>query len=86
MKKINWRVRFKNRAWVVAMIAALFFVAQSVLIVFGISWDYTELFNQIVTIVGAVFVFVGLVIDPTTAGTPDSERVMEYEEPRKEDE
>ncbi|EUJ44417.1 phage holin [Paenilisteria rocourtiae] len=86
MKKINWRVRFKNRAWVVAMIAALFFIAQSVLIVFGISWDYTTLFNQIVVVVGAVFALVGLVIDPTTAGTPDSERAMRYEEPRKDEE
>lgn len=85
MKKINWKVRFRNRAWVVAMIAALFFIAQSVLIVFGVNWDYTTLFNQIVTVVGAVFAFIGLVIDPTTAGTPDSERVMDYEKPRKDE-
>lgn len=86
MKKINWKVRFKNRAWVVALIAALFLVAQTVLGVFGINWDYTALFNQLVTVVGVVFMLVGLVIDPTTAGTPDSERVMNYEEPRKDEE
>ncbi|MFH5542079.1 phage holin, partial [Listeria monocytogenes] len=24
--KINWKVRFKNKTWVIAMIAAVFFI------------------------------------------------------------
>ncbi|PCW77131.1 phage holin, partial [Listeria monocytogenes] len=26
--KINWKVRFKNKTWVIAMIAAVFFIIQ----------------------------------------------------------
>ncbi|PDE35389.1 phage holin, partial [Listeria monocytogenes] len=41
--KINWKVRFKNKTWVIAMIAAVFFIIQAVLLVFTVSLDYHEL-------------------------------------------
>ncbi|EIJ3028651.1 phage holin, partial [Listeria monocytogenes] len=47
--KINWKVRFKNKTWVIAMLAALFFIIQAVLLVFGISWDYNELLQRLIT-------------------------------------
>ncbi|HHQ0952076.1 TPA: phage holin, partial [Listeria innocua] len=43
MNKINWKVRFQNKVWVVALIAAIFFVVQAVLWVFNIEWDYNDL-------------------------------------------
>ncbi|EAG9560926.1 phage holin [Listeria monocytogenes] len=83
--KINWKVRFKNKTWVIAMLAALFFIIQAVLLVFGITWDYNELLQRLITVVAGVFAFWGLIIDPTTAGTGDSEQAKEYTEPRKDD-
>lgn len=76
MKNINWKVRFKNKTWVIAMIAAVFFIVQAVLLVFGITWDYNELLQRIITVVTGVFAVVGLIIDPTTAGSKDSDLVM----------
>lgn len=86
LKKINWKVRFKNKAWVVAMIAAIFFIVQSLLWVFGIQWNYNELLQRLVTVVTGIFAAWGLIIDPTTAGTSDSVQAQNYNEPRKEDE
>ncbi|MBC2370140.1 phage holin [Listeria booriae] len=85
MKNINWKVRFKNKAWVIAMIAAIFFIVQSLLLVFGVTWDYNELLQRLITVVTGIFAAWGLVIDPTTAGSSDSEQAKNYEEPRKDD-
>ncbi|EPT6800205.1 phage holin [Listeria welshimeri] len=76
MNKINWKVRFQNKVWVVALIAAIFFVVQAVLWVFNIEWDYNDLLQRIITVVTGVFAVVGLIIDPTTAGSKDSDLVM----------
>ncbi|ENT6395201.1 phage holin [Listeria monocytogenes] len=76
MKNINWKVRFKNKTWVIAMIAALFFIVQAVLLVFNVSWDYNELLQRLITVVAGIFAFWGLIIDPTTQGTSDSELVL----------
>lgn len=81
--KINWKVRFKNKAWVIALIATLFFIIQSVLVMFGVQWDYTTLLEQVTTVVAALFALLGLIIDPTTAGALDSSQAQNYEEPRK---
>ncbi|EAC6671448.1 phage holin, partial [Listeria monocytogenes] len=48
--KINWKVRFKNKTWVIAMIAAVFFIIQAVLLVFNVTWDYNELLKQLITV------------------------------------
>lgn len=80
--KINWKIRFKNKTWVVAMIAAIFFVIQAGLYVFGVTWDYNELLQRVVTVVTGLFAVWGLIIDPTTAGSPDSTQALDYEKPR----
>ncbi|WP_099224110.1 phage holin [Listeria costaricensis] len=80
--KINWKVRFKNKVWIVAMIATLFFIIQSSLIVFGINWDYSNLLEQMITIITGIFALIGLIIDPTTANTSDSRQALDYEKPK----
>ncbi|WP_239256901.1 phage holin [Listeria ilorinensis] len=82
--KINWKIRFQNKTWVVALFAALFFVLQSILAVFGLHWDYTNLLERFVTLISAVFALMGLVIDPTTAGPGDSQQALGYQVPKKE--
>lgn len=86
---INWKVRFKNRKWVMAFIAQLFIVAQMVLAglnSLGITdFQLTEAIQQsILNFVNAVFILLsmmGIVQDPTTKGMGDSERALNYKDP-----
>ena len=83
---INWRVRFANKQFWMAVIPALALVIQAVAAVFGWELDFTTLVGKILVVVDAVFallVILGIVVDPTTAGIGDSVRAMEYAEPRK---
>ena len=87
MNKVNWKVRFKNKAFWIALIPALLTLAQKILSVFGIAFDFTVLGNQLIEIVNALFLvlaIVGIINDPTTAGLSDSARALKYEEPNKE--
>jgi phi LC3 family holin len=86
---INWKVRFKNRSWVMAFIAHLMIVAQMLLgglNALGITdFQLTDAIQQsILTFINAVFILLslmGIVQDPTTKGMSDSERAKTYTEP-----
>ncbi|MGG3470664.1 phage holin [Neobacillus pocheonensis] len=86
---INWKVRFRNKNWVIAFISQLMIIAQLVLAGLN-SLGVTDfqlshaIQNSILTLVNAVFVILsmlGLVQDPTTKGFGDSERAMNYKDP-----
>lgn len=83
--KINWKVRLKNKAFVIALVSAIFFVIQAILRLFGIEWDFAELNANVENLIKAVFavlVLLGVVDDPTTKGyLKDSDRAMNYDEP-----
>jgi phi LC3 family holin len=89
MHLVNWSVRFKNKAWVVAFISQLMIVAQIVLeglnILGWTSFRLTEeLQNEILLLVNGVFMILamlGIIQDPTTKGYRDSKRAMEYKAP-----
>lgn len=83
--KINWTVRFKNKAFWVALIPAFLLLAQQIASVFGFTLDLTTLQEQALGIVGTVFTLLalfGVVNDPTTSGTSDSDQAMTYTEPK----
>ena len=83
---INWKVRFKNKRFVIAFIAGLLLLVKQVSVLFGYNL-HTELFStNINNIVDAVFLLLGLlgiVNDPTTQGFSDSEQAMTYEKPKQ---
>lgn len=86
MKKINWMVRIKNKAFWVAFIPAILLLVQVVAGVFGYTLDLGDLGNKLLDVVKAVFgvlVILGVVTDPTTAGISDSQQAMTYTEPKK---
>lgn len=62
-----------------------FLIAQSVLYVFGIEWDYNELLNRLITVITSIFALIGIIQDPTTAKIKDSERAQKYNEPGKDE-
>lgn len=82
--KINWTVRIKNKAFWVAIIPAVLLLAKQLCAVFGVELEVAGLSDQLVEIVGTVFMvlaLVGVVNDPTTKTLADSERAMTYTEP-----
>ena len=83
---INWRVRFRNKAFWVAIIPAILVLIQVVAAVFGYTLDLGELGNKLIAVVNAVFVvlsILGVVNDPTTSGLSDSKQAMTYELPKE---
>ncbi|MDU6438116.1 MAG: phage holin [Lachnospiraceae bacterium] len=81
MKKINWIVRIKNKAFWVALIPAILLLIQAIAAVFGFVIDLGDLGDKLLTVVNALFAvlaILGVVVDPTTPGTGDSERALTY--------
>lgn len=84
--KVNWKVRFANKTFWLTLIPAVLLLVQTILAVFGITIDLTELGNRILDVVNALFMvlmLMGVVNDPTTVGLGDSERAMGFEVPSK---
>lgn len=84
---INWKVRIRNKNFWLALIPALLLLVQVVAAPFGYKWDFGVLNQQLAAIINAVFALLsilGVVNDPTTAGSSDSAQALTYKEPRKE--
>lgn len=82
---INWTVRFKNKTFWLALIPAALLFIQAVATVFGFELDFGELGNNLTAVVNTIFALLavlGVVVDPTTKGTSDSEQAMTYGEPK----
>ena len=84
---INWTVRLKNKAFWLALIPAVLLLIQAAAAVFGITLDFGELGERLLTVINAIFAvlaILGIVADPTTEGLGDSARALGYTEPGKE--
>lgn len=82
--KINWKVRWKNKAFWAAVVPAALLLAQAVLQLCGIAWQPEGLSDELLRLVDAAFALLailGVVADPTTEGWTDSDRAMTYVEP-----
>lgn len=81
---INWKVRILNKTFWITLVPALALLLQTFLDVFNIKLELGETINKLLVFINAlfaVFVVVGVVNDPTTAGVSDSTRAMTYERP-----
>lgn len=81
-KKINWKVRFKNKVWLTSFISLIIGFVYNVLKAFDIYPILTE--NLAMNIASQVLTFMGmfgLIADPTTEGLYDSQRALQYVEP-----
>lgn len=91
MKKINWKVRFKNPVFIGQVVLAIF---VPILAYLGLTFqDLTSwrvvgevlleaLINPYVLVLVAVSIY-NATTDPTTNGIGDSHRAMQYDEPNK---
>jgi phi LC3 family holin len=88
-KMINWKVRFRNRKWVISFLSQIMIVAQMVLAGLHslgiIHFQLTDAIqNSVITVANSIFVLLsmlGMVQDPTTKGYSDSDRALKYKEP-----
>lgn len=81
--KINWKVRFKNKAFVVAFFTNIVAFVYQMLGMFEIVPPISEeMVVQLIMISLNVIAALGIVVDPTTSGDPtgisDSQRALEY--------
>jgi phi LC3 family holin len=80
--KINWKVRFKNKTWLAALIALVVNFVYNLLAAFDVTPPVGQ--DNVLAVVAAVLTVLtglGVIIDPTTPGAGDSERAMSYVAP-----
>lgn len=73
--KINWKLRFKNKATLAAI------VATALLLVQQLGFKLPDNINDVANTALTLLVLIGVVSDPTTSGVSDSERALTYTEP-----
>lgn len=84
--RINWKVRIRNRQFWIGVIPATVLLIQAVAALFGFTIDLGEIQGKLLVVVDAVFaflVYLGIAVDPTTAGIGDSGQAMGYDLPRR---
>ncbi|EAC4286235.1 TPA_asm: phage holin [Listeria monocytogenes] len=77
--KINWKVRVKSKVFWVSVIPLVLVLAQQLLGWFGVTIPADTINKQALDFVNSVFLLLGVlgvVNDPTTPGTSDSELVQ----------
>lgn len=80
--ELNWKLRFKNKATLTALVATIVAVVYKCLTMFGVMPPVSE--NEIMEVIELVIyalVLMGIVVDPTTKGIGDSQRALGYNEP-----
>lgn len=81
--KINWKVRFKNKIWVVGFLGTIVAFIYQILGMFDVVPSISkEQIIQLFGIIVNILVGFGVLIDPTTRGMSDSDRAMTYNRPR----
>ena len=75
---INWKVRLKNKSFLVSLFAGLLLLVQEVSKIVGyeIPIEMTTQAETIFNTVLSMLVLSGVVVDPTTEGVKDSEQVL----------
>ena len=77
--KINWKVRLRNKTWLVSVLALAVSFVYDLLAILDVMPPLSEdwllsLVQTLLTLLTAL----GVVIDPTTDGAGDSDRAMTY--------
>ena len=83
--KINWKVRLKNKTWLLAFAGAIVAFVYQILGMLGVVAPIAEdNVTQVIGLLVNLLVALGIVQDPTTAGMSDSSEALSYSEPKKE--
>lgn len=79
IKGLNWPVRLRSKEFWIALIPALFVLAQQIALLFGFELQLDWIQAIMLDIVNSVFILIsilGIAIDPTTPGVKDSALTM----------
>ena len=77
--KINWKARFKNKAFLITFITLIITFVYQILGLFGVVPSVSEdTVTNLIMIVINFMANLGIVVDPTTPGAGDSDRAMTY--------
>ena len=74
---INWKLRFKNKATLIAIASTVILLAQQ------LGLKLPDNIEDVVNTVLTLLVLLGEVNDPTTEGISDSPKALTYTEPKK---
>ena len=74
---INFKLRLQNKTTLIALISAVFLMLQQ----FGLEIPHN--IQEGVNTFVVILVILGIVTDPTTKGVADSERALNYHQPRE---
>jgi len=78
--KINWKVRFKNKTFLLSLWALIIVLVQQIASIWGA--DITLFSAQVTNVVETVLTIlalIGIVHDPTTPGLNDSKQALRYD-------
>ncbi|MDN5269533.1 phage holin [Streptococcus vestibularis] len=75
--KINWKLRFKNKATLSAIVATIILLAQQ------LGLKLPDNISEVVNTALTLLVLLGVVSDPTTQGLSDSDNALNYHQPRE---
>ena len=78
MKNINWKLRFQNKATLLAIASTVILLIQQ--LGFKLPDNIADIVNTFLTLL----VLLGVINDPTTEGISDSPKALTYNEPKKE--
>lgn len=82
--KINWTLRLKNKVTLSSLIGIVVMAVFQIAAIFGLELTVTqEQIMQTVELVLTLLAAWGVIVDPTTQGSSDSEQALGYDEPKK---
>ncbi len=82
--KINWKLRFRNKVTLTAIVLGVVALIYQVLSLFGFVPPVAEnQITQIAVMVIDLLVLLGVVVDPTTEGLGDSAQALDYQIPKE---
>lgn len=82
--KINWKVRLQHKTFWVSLVALLIVLANQIAGIFNVDITiYNAQVTAITETVLSILALLGIIIDPTTAGTSDSYQAMRYQKPKE---
>lgn len=78
MKNLNLKIRLKNKTFIITMMTTIIAFVYQMLAQFEIVPKITQDQTiQVLMLVVNILAGLGILVDPTTAGVKDSERVLE---------
>ena len=85
--KINWKLRLQNKTTLTTLILAVIAIIYKILSMCGVIPAIAQgQIEEVAEMIIFILCLLGIVVDPTTAGTSDSNRAMNYVAPFKDTE